>query len=90
MKTITLTVVNPIGLHARPASMLAKLSNKFDCAITVYKNGDCDAIHEPKNIISIIAMGAMKGDRLTFSMDGVDEAEAITAIQEFIENGTGE
>ena len=90
MKTITVTVINPIGLHARPASMLAKLSNNFQCDLTVYKNDDVGEIHEPKNIISIMAMSAKKGDNLTFKADGEDEIEAITAIREFIESGEGE
>jgi phosphocarrier protein len=90
MKKITVTVINPIGLHARPASMLAKLSNKFQCDIKVYKNEDAQAIHEPKSIISIMAMSAMKGDKLTFKADGKDEKEALTAIQAFIESGEGE
>jgi phosphocarrier protein len=90
MKTITVTVTNPIGLHARPASMLATLSQKYDSDIKMFKNEDMDTVHEPKNIISIIAMGAMQGDKLTFKVDGKDETEAITALQEFIESGKGE
>lgn len=90
METITVTVTNPIGLHARPASLLTKLAKGFECDIECYKNGNKDKKHEPKSILSVMAMGALQGDMLTFETNGTDEKAAIEAIREFIESGSGE
>lgn len=90
MEKITVTVTNPVGLHARPASLLTKLVKGFDCDIEFYKNGNVKKKHQPKSIISVMALGAVKGDQLTFEANGKDEKEAIKAIEDFAKNGCGE
>ncbi|MGB8456020.1 MAG: HPr family phosphocarrier protein [Anaerocolumna sp.] len=90
MEKVTVTVTNPVGLHARPASLLTKLVKGFECDIEFYKNGDDNKKHQPKSILSVMALGAVKGDQLTFAANGKDEKEAIKAIEEFVKNGCGE
>lgn len=90
MEKVTVTVVNEVGLHARPASLLTKLVKDFDCEIDVIKNGIESKRYQPKSILSIMAMGAMKGDKLTFGIKGRAEKEAARAIEDFIRNGCGE
>lgn len=90
MEKITLTLLNPEGLHARPASLLTKVVKNFKCDIYFYKN-DLDAKkYQPKSILSVMSVGAVKGDQLTFVADGEEEKEAIKAITEFIKSGCGE
>lgn len=90
MEKITVTVINDLGLHARPASLLTKLVKGFDCDIEFYKNDNVKKKHQPKSILSVIASGTVKGDKLTFEANGSDEKEAINVIEEFIKNGCGE
>lgn len=90
MQTVAVTVVNEIGLHARPASLLTNLVKGFSCEIEFYKNGNAEKKHQPKSILSIMALGAKKGDQLTFIANGADEEVAIKAIEEFVKNGCGE
>lgn len=90
MEKVTVTVTNPVGLHARPASLLTKLARGFACDIEFYKNGDLSKRHQPKSILSVMALGAMKGDQLTFEANGIDEKEAITALEKFVASGCGE
>jgi len=90
MEKVTVTVVNEVGLHARPASLLTKLVKDFDCEIDVFKNGIEGKRYQPKSILSIMAMGAMKGDKLTFEVKGRAEKEAARAIEDFMRNGCGE
>ncbi len=90
MEKVTVTVINPVGLHARPASLLTKLVKNYECNIDMYKNGDSSKKHQPKSILSIMALGAGLGDELTFEANGKDEKEAIKAIEEFIKSGCGE
>ncbi|WMJ89231.1 HPr family phosphocarrier protein [Anaerocolumna sp. MB42-C2] len=90
MEKVTVTVTNPVGLHARPASLLTKLVKGFECDIEFYKNGDATKKHQPKSILSVMALGAVKGDELTFEANGKDEKEAIKVIEEFVKSGCGE
>lgn len=80
-KEVVLT--NEAGLHARPASLFIKEASKFSSEITVYKN---DKGYNAKSIISILSMGARKGDKITIQADGDDEKEAIEALTNLVEN----
>lgn len=79
MTQAVVTLTNPTGLHARPASELIKAAAKFQCKITLNGNGKrADA----KSIIMVLAMGLKKGDTMTIFADGPDEQKAISALQE--------
>lgn len=90
MEKITLTLNNPQGLHARPASLLTKVVKDFKSDLYFYKNGIDTKKYQPKSILSVMSVGAAKGDQLTFVAEGNDEKEAIAAIAEFIQSGCGE
>lgn len=90
MKQITVTVTNEVGIHARPASLLTKIVQKYESEIEVYKNGDEEKKHQPRSILSLMAMGAKKGDKLIFTANGHDEEAALAEIKAFIESGCNE
>jgi len=87
-KTVILT--NEQGLHARPAQLLAAAAMKCKSDITMVKNDDESNVYTPKSILSIMSMGAMKGDKVTLIVDGPDEESSINTLVELIENGFGE
>ncbi|QZY55834.1 HPr family phosphocarrier protein [Crassaminicella profunda] len=80
-------VQNEMGLHARPAQVLVKESSKFQSEITMVKK---DRPYNAKSIISVMSMGAMKGDKITLEAEGKDEKEAVKAIASLIKSGFGE
>lgn len=83
MTQATLTLMNKIGLHARPAAELIKTAAKFQSKITLEgKNRQADA----KSIIMVLSMGLRQGDSLTITADGPDEEEAIRALRELVES----
>lgn len=84
MKKIILRLNNEEGLHARPANLFSKIAMKCQCEIKVFKNGDGANEYNPKSIISILSMGAAKGDELTIIANGVDEEDAILKISELV------
>ncbi|MDF2878554.1 MAG: HPr family phosphocarrier protein [Clostridia bacterium] len=90
MQKITVTLTNPQGLHARPASLLTKVVKDFKSELYFYKNGVDTKKYQPKSILSVMSVGAAKGDQLTFVADGGDEKEALEAIKTFVESGCGE
>ncbi|MBE5980645.1 MAG: HPr family phosphocarrier protein [Paenibacillaceae bacterium] len=89
MEIVIVIVPNPYGLHARPASLLSKLAMGFTSEITVYKNEDLIRKYNAKNVLSVMDMNAIKGDKLKFEAQGEDEKEAILSIANFARSGFG-
>lgn len=87
MQKVTLKIQNEEGLHARPANVLTKAAMKFKCDIELLKNGGSGSVFNPKSILSILSMGAAKGDEITVIANGEDEEEAIRTITELVNNG---
>lgn len=70
------------GLHARPASVLVHLLNQHQASVKMIYNGK-EA--NGKSILSVMALGVKIGDELTFEVDGSDEQEAASHIQQLFE-----
>lgn len=79
------TVIDKLGLHARPAAMLNKICLKFKAKITMDFNGKTI---EPRSILSIMGAGITQGSVLTIIGDGEDEVEAVDSIAEFLNTYT--
>jgi len=78
-KTFTITAEE--GLHARPASVLAKECMKFNCDLKLYKGEDRGKAFQPKSILSIMTIGAVSGDVVTIQAEGADETSAIERLE---------
>lgn len=81
---------NPHGLHTRPSTLLVSTIKKFESTITV---ANLDGTAKPVNgrsLMKVVSLGAKKGHRLQFHAEGVDAAEAMSAIGQAINDGLGE
>jgi len=76
-----------LGLHLRPARMLANLTNKFDSDVFITK--DSEEVNG-KSIMGIITLAAAKGAILKVTAVGPDAPEAVNAVGKLIENKFGE
>lgn len=74
-------ITDELGIHARPAGLLVKEAAKFQADIKI-KKGEKEA--DAKRIFGIMGLAAKKGDEIVLTADGADEADAITAIEEFL------
>ena len=79
MKKFSYVVDNPMGVHARPAALLAQLCVNLKSAVVVECNGKTAS---GNNVLQILALGAKKGDTLNVSAEGDDEEAAISQIEE--------
>lgn len=77
MKTTDYTVLNPLGIHARPAAMLAQVCTNYSSQVTIRLD---DAIASGKNVLQILKLDAIKGSVLHIEIDGPDEEEAMEGI----------
>ena len=81
MKQFTYVVTDEIGIHARPAGLLAKEAAKFKSIVTVEsgaKKGDA------KKIMSLMMLGAKKEHTLSFTVEGEDEEACAAALEAFL------
>lgn len=70
-------VVNTLGIHARPSSLIVQTAMKFTSKITIVNKG---AAADAKSIMSVMMLAATCGSMVTIRAVGPDEAEAIEAI----------
>ncbi len=80
-------IVNSLGLHLRPARMLANLTNQFESDIFIKK--DSEEVNG-KSIMGIITLAAPQGALLKGTAIGPDAREAVEAIGKLIESKFGE
>ena len=83
MKTMTYTIQDELGIHARPAGVLVKGVKKFQSKITLEGNGKKA---EAGKLLAIMGMGIKHGTEVTITAEGPDENEAIAAMEEFFKN----
>jgi phosphocarrier protein len=76
--TKELTVVNKLGIHARPAAMFVKTANRFACDIFVEKDGEKI---NGKSITGLMMLAAGPGSKLTIHANGNDGPQAIEEIE---------
>lgn len=81
--TRTVRLINPDGLHARPAAELVKLASTFSSRVTV--NG-VDA----KSLLAIMALGLTRGAEVVVAGEDADSAPAVDAIAALAASGFGE
>ncbi|MEO0202604.1 MAG: HPr family phosphocarrier protein [candidate division WOR-3 bacterium] len=80
-------IVNKLGIHARPATKISEIANKFVSEIYIEKDG---MIANAKSILGILMLVASKGTELMIRAEGPDEIEAVESIAKIIEEGFGE
>lgn len=81
------TVVNALGLHARAAAQLVKVANKFQCDVTVTKDGQNV---NGKSIMGVLMLAATHGSTIVVKTDGEDATPAMDALAKLIAEGFGE
>ena len=84
MRTTSITLINPLGLHARAASKLVDTCRPFASEIKLTQG---DRTVDGKSIMSLLMLGAPVGTELTLSVEGEDENEAFDAVCAVINAG---
>ena len=83
MPSITLDIINQLGLHARAAEKLTHTAEKFSSTISVSKD---DIQINAKSIMQVMMLAAGKGSEITIHAEGDDAEEALAALAELINN----
>lgn len=75
------TILNKLGIHARPAAQFVKMANRFKADILVEKDGE---EVDGKSIMGLMMLAAGHGSVIAVSAEGEDEDAALEAIGELI------
>lgn len=88
MVTQKIQIINPTGLHLRPAGIFCQEAMKYTSNITFRYgiNGTANA----KSVLSVLGACIKSGDEIEIVCDGDDEAPALEALVALVENGFGE
>ncbi len=79
--TREMTIINRLGMHARPAAMFVKTASRFKSEIWVEKDGDQI---NGKSIMGLMMLAAGPGSKLTVTAEGPDATEAIEEINQIV------
>lgn len=78
----TVTIVNKLGLHARAATQLVQVANKFDATVTLVK-GEKEA--DANSVLGLMMLESHQGEQVEIISDGEDAEEALHAIASLID-----
>lgn len=81
------TLKNELGLHARAAAKIVKVSDKYLSRVMFERDG---MQADGSSILDILVLACPKGSSLTIKVDGVDAQSAVDELRELIENKFGE
>lgn len=81
-------VINPTGLHARPAADFVKCAAGFSANIHVGRPGDAPV--NGKSVIQLMTQGLVQGTEIEIIAEGDDEQEAVDTLVALVESGLGE
>jgi phosphocarrier protein len=85
--TRQVTVVNKLGIHARPAAQFVKLANRFASEVFVEKDGEKV---NGKSIMGLLMLAAGPGSKVTVEARGGDALQAVRELEELIRRKFGE
>lgn len=81
------TIVNSLGMHARPAAQVVRLASGFKSLIELEHDGQ---VVNGKSIMGVMTLAAECGATVRVRADGEDAEAAVTALLELIARGFGE
>ena len=80
MKQFTYTITDPVGIHARPAGLLAKAAKALDSTVTITKGEKSAAATK---LMAVMGLGVKTGETITFTIEGGYEEASAAAMEQF-------
>ncbi len=75
-------IKDPIGLHARPATLLVNLVKSVNSTVTVEKEGKTA---DAEKLLALMGLAITQGDEVKVIIEGEDEKEAEKKLQNFFQ-----
>jgi len=81
------TIMEQVGLHARPATFLIQKANEFKCSIWIEKD---ERRVNAKSLLGVLSLGVSRGSTISIIADGSDEVAAVNTLYDLINSGFAE
>jgi len=83
MVTKTITIKNSEGLHARPATEIARNATQYSSTVQLDVMGNK---YNAKSVLNIMSAGIKKDTQITIFCDGIDEENALSGVVKVFED----
>ena len=87
MVSAKVKVINPMGMHMRPAQLFIKEVTPFGCDVSINFNGK---VINGKSIMNLMAACIKQGSEIEIKCSGGSEEECLKAAVALVESGLGE
>ena len=84
MKNYVHTVKDPLGIHARPAGLIAKLAKEYADTSIIFSYNGKEA--KATSLMKLMSLGVKQGAEITITAEGASEDTAIIAMSQFVNN----
>ena len=84
MPACEITIINQLGLHARAAAKFVGVAGRFPCQVKIGRNPE--SMVDGKSIMAVMMLAAGKGTQVHLHTEGEQDAEALQALSELINN----
>ncbi len=84
MKQRHVTVLNPVGLHARPAALFVAAASQFTSTIQVRNVTRNTSWVNAKSILSVLTLGVEQHHEIEITAEGPDEDQALNTLVQLI------
>ena len=83
--TVIVTILNKLGLHARPAMVFVETATTFAAEISVRRKDQTEAV-DGKSIMQMVMLAATQGTEIEISACGEDADSAAAALAGLVES----
>jgi phosphocarrier protein len=87
--SIEVTIMNSLGLHARPAAMFVQAASKYE-KVKVSVGRDNEELVDGKSIMGLMMLAAAQGTVLKIQVEGPDSGDVAKELGDLIQNRFGE
>lgn len=84
MKQFTYTITDPVGIHARPAGLLAKAAKALDSTVTITKADGKSA--QATKLMALMGLGVKRDETVTVTVEGGAEDANAAAMEQFFKD----
>ena len=84
MPSCEITIINKLGLHARAAAKFVGVAGRFPSQVKVGRSAE--SLVDGKSIMAVMMLAAGKGTAVHLHTEGEQDAEALNALSELINN----
>ncbi len=84
MPACEITIIDKLGLHARAAAKFVGVAGRFPCQVKIGRNPE--SMVDGKSIMAVMMLAAGKGTQVHLHTEGEQDAEALQALSELINN----